>query len=42
MSEKTILLVEDNPDDEEFTLRALARAHVTRVFWYWRRFVGLG
>ena len=29
MSEKTILLVEDNPDDEEFTLRALHRAHVS-------------
>lgn len=29
MSEKTILLVEDNPDDEEFTLRALRRAKVT-------------
>jgi two-component system response regulator len=28
MSERTILLVEDNPDDEEFTLRALRRAHV--------------
>lgn len=26
---KTILLVEDNPDDEEFTLRALRRANVT-------------
>lgn len=29
MNERTILLVEDNPDDEEFTLRALRRAHVT-------------
>jgi CheY-like chemotaxis protein len=29
MSEKTILLVEDNPDDEEFTLRALHRANVS-------------
>lgn len=29
MSEKTILLVEDNPDDEEFTLRALRKANVT-------------
>jgi len=29
MSDKTILMVEDNPDDEEFTLRALHRAHVT-------------
>lgn len=29
MIEKTILLVEDNPDDEEFTLRALRRAKVT-------------
>jgi CheY-like chemotaxis protein len=29
MSERTILIVEDNPDDEEFTLRALHRAHVT-------------
>jgi CheY-like chemotaxis protein len=28
MSERTILLVEDNPDDEEFTLRSLHRAHV--------------
>lgn len=26
---KAILLVEDNPDDEEFTLRALRRARVT-------------
>lgn len=29
MSEKVILVVEDNPDDEEFTLRALKRAKVT-------------
>jgi two-component system, response regulator len=29
MSEKTILLVEDNPDDEEFTLRSLHRANVS-------------
>jgi two-component system response regulator len=29
MSEKAILIVEDNPDDEEFTLRALRRAKVT-------------
>jgi CheY-like chemotaxis protein len=29
MSEKKILVVEDNPDDEEFTLRALGRANVT-------------
>ena len=29
MTEKTILVVEDNPDDEEFTLRALKRAKVT-------------
>ncbi len=29
MSEKIILVVEDNPDDEEFTLRALKRANVT-------------
>ena len=29
MSERTILIVEDNPDDEEFTLRALRRAKVT-------------
>jgi two-component system response regulator len=29
MSEKTILVVEDNPDDEEFTLRALRRANVS-------------
>ena len=28
MNEKTILLVEDNPDDEELTLRALRRAKV--------------
>ena len=27
--ERPILLVEDNPDDEEFTLRALQRAKVT-------------
>jgi two-component system response regulator len=29
MSERTILVVEDNADDEEFTLRALARANVS-------------
>ena len=29
MAERTILLVEDNPDDEEFTLRALRRAKIT-------------
>jgi two-component system response regulator len=29
MGERTILVVEDNPDDEEFTLRALHRAKVT-------------
>ena len=29
MSERTILLVEDNPDDEEFTLRSLHRANVS-------------
>jgi two-component system response regulator len=29
MAEKVILIVEDNPDDEEFTLRALHRAKVT-------------
>ena len=29
MSERTILLVEDNPDDEEFTLRSLRRANVS-------------
>ncbi|KFN50465.1 response regulator [Arenimonas composti] len=29
MAEKLILVVEDNPDDEEFTLRALKRAKVT-------------
>lgn len=28
MAEKTILLVEDNPDDEELTLRALRQAKV--------------
>jgi two-component system, response regulator len=27
--DRTILIVEDNPDDEEFTLRALHRAKVT-------------
>ena len=29
MADKVILIVEDNPDDEEFTLRALRRAKVT-------------
>lgn len=29
MVDKVILIVEDNPDDEEFTLRALRRAKVT-------------
>lgn len=29
MNSKTILLVEDNPDDEEFTLRALRMAKIT-------------
>jgi two-component system, response regulator len=29
MADKVILIVEDNPDDEEFTLRALHRAKVT-------------
>jgi two-component system, response regulator len=29
MADKVILVVEDNPDDEEFTLRALRRAKVT-------------
>ena len=29
MSERTILVVEDNPDDEEFTLRALRKANVS-------------
>ena len=29
MAEKVILLVEDNPDDEEFTLRSLHRANVS-------------
>ena len=28
MSEKVILLVEDNPDDEELTLRALAKSNI--------------
>jgi len=28
MSEKTILLVEDNPDDEELTLRALRQSNI--------------
>ena len=28
MTERTILLVEDNPDDEEFTMRSLRKAHV--------------
>lgn len=29
MSEKVILLVEDNPDDEELTLRALRKSNIT-------------
>jgi two-component system response regulator len=29
MSERTILLVEDNPDDEALTLRAFAKNHIT-------------
>lgn len=29
MSEKTILLVEDNPDDEELTIRSLRKANIT-------------
>lgn len=29
MTEKTILLVEDNPDDEALTIRALRKAHVS-------------
>lgn len=29
MGQRPILLVEDNPDDEEFTLRALHRAKIT-------------
>jgi CheY-like chemotaxis protein len=29
MQNKTILLVEDNPDDVEFTIRTLGRYHVT-------------
>ena len=29
MAEKTILLVEDNPDDEELTVRALKKNNVT-------------
>lgn len=29
MQEKTILLVEDNPDDEALTLRALKKHHIT-------------
>jgi hypothetical protein len=28
MDAKTILVVEDNPDDEELTLRSLRRAHI--------------
>jgi len=28
MTEKIILLVEDNPDDEELTLRALKKSHI--------------
>jgi two-component system response regulator len=28
MTDRTILVVEDNPDDEEFTLRALRKANV--------------
>jgi len=31
MSEKMILLVEDNPDDEKLTLRALTRNNLTKV-----------
>jgi two-component system, response regulator len=29
MSDRTILLVEDNPDDEELTLRALQKSNIT-------------
>ncbi len=29
MSDRVILLVEDNPDDEALTLRALAKSHIT-------------
>ena len=28
MSEKIILLVEDNPDDEELTIRSLRKANI--------------
>ena len=28
MSDKTILLIEDNPDDEALTLRALTNNHI--------------
>lgn len=31
MKEKTILLVEDNPDDEELTLRALRKANIANI-----------
>lgn len=31
MKEKTILLVEDNPDDEELTLRALRKANIANT-----------
>lgn len=31
MSEKMILLVEDNPDDEELTIRALRQARIANV-----------
>jgi two-component system response regulator len=31
MSDKTILLVEDNPDDEKLTLRALTKNNLTKV-----------
>ena len=31
MDEKVILLVEDNPDDEELTLRALKQSHVVNA-----------
>jgi two-component system response regulator len=31
MNDKVILLAEDNPDDEELTLRALRKSHVTNA-----------
>ena len=33
MEEKIILLIEDNPDDEALTLRALEKNNITRMRW---------